>query len=271
MMGAIAARERRQGDRHRRQSAQRGAGRRSAPRSFAAAPGAIRDRRPRARRSARSIAALEAGDVLLIAGKGHESGQIVGDRVLEFSDHDAVAAALRGEGRHERRRCGPSRRWRRRWARPRRARCRHRRDRHFRSTPARIAAGRGVLRDQGRCRDGHDFVEAALKAGAGLAVVAASTSAMPLPKDAPLLVGARRAGWLARSGARRARRDSKASSSRVTGSVGKTGTKEALRLALVARRRDACLGCVLQQPLGRAAVARALPARARALRCSKSA
>ena len=37
---------------------------------------------------------LEPGDALLIAGKGHESGQIVGDRVLPFSDHEAVAAAL---------------------------------------------------------------------------------------------------------------------------------------------------------------------------------
>jgi UDP-N-acetylmuramoyl-L-alanyl-D-glutamate--2,6-diaminopimelate ligase len=41
-----------------------------------------------------SIATLNAGDVLLIAGKGHESGQIVGDRVLPFSDHQAVAQAL---------------------------------------------------------------------------------------------------------------------------------------------------------------------------------
>ena len=43
------------------------------------------------------IAELNAGDVLLIAGKGHETGQIVGDRALPFSDHDAVAAALQGE------------------------------------------------------------------------------------------------------------------------------------------------------------------------------
>jgi UDP-N-acetylmuramoyl-L-alanyl-D-glutamate--2,6-diaminopimelate ligase len=41
-----------------------------------------------------AIAALQPGDALLIAGKGHETGQIVGDRVLPFSDHDAVAAAL---------------------------------------------------------------------------------------------------------------------------------------------------------------------------------
>ena len=41
-----------------------------------------------------AIAGLQAGDALLIAGKGHETGQIVGDRVLPFSDHDAVASAL---------------------------------------------------------------------------------------------------------------------------------------------------------------------------------
>src|SRR6185295_297726 len=40
------------------------------------------------------IAALQPGDALLIAGKGHEIGQIVGVKVLPFSDHDAVAAAL---------------------------------------------------------------------------------------------------------------------------------------------------------------------------------
>jgi UDP-N-acetylmuramoyl-L-alanyl-D-glutamate--2,6-diaminopimelate ligase len=42
----------------------------------------------------KAIAGLEEGDALLIAGKGHETGQIVGDRVLPFSDHDAVAQAL---------------------------------------------------------------------------------------------------------------------------------------------------------------------------------
>ena len=40
------------------------------------------------------IASLEPGDALLIAGKGHETGQIVGDKTLPFSDHEAVAAAL---------------------------------------------------------------------------------------------------------------------------------------------------------------------------------
>ena len=43
-----------------------------------------------------AIAGLKGGDVLLIAGKGHETGQIIGDRVVPFSDHEAVAAALQG-------------------------------------------------------------------------------------------------------------------------------------------------------------------------------
>jgi UDP-N-acetylmuramoyl-L-alanyl-D-glutamate--2,6-diaminopimelate ligase len=40
------------------------------------------------------VAELKKGDVLLIAGKGHETGQIVGNRVLPFADHEAVIAAL---------------------------------------------------------------------------------------------------------------------------------------------------------------------------------
>ena len=61
---------------------------------IAAAPGAIEiGDRHEAIRSA--IADLGAGDVLLIAGKGHETGQIIGDRVVPFSDQEAVAAALK--------------------------------------------------------------------------------------------------------------------------------------------------------------------------------
>ena len=41
-----------------------------------------------------------------------------------------------------------------------------------RSTRARIKPGEAFFAIQGENRDGHDFVEAALKAGAGLAVVA---------------------------------------------------------------------------------------------------
>jgi UDP-N-acetylmuramoyl-L-alanyl-D-glutamate--2,6-diaminopimelate ligase len=41
-----------------------------------------------------AIEELQEGDALLVAGKGHETGQIVGGEVLPFSDHEAVAAAL---------------------------------------------------------------------------------------------------------------------------------------------------------------------------------
>ena len=63
---------------------------------LADAPGAaeISDRAEAIRTA---IAELEAGDALLIAGKGHEAGQIIGDRTVPFSDHGAMAAALQGE------------------------------------------------------------------------------------------------------------------------------------------------------------------------------
>jgi len=62
---------------------------------LANAPGAteIGDRAEAIRRT---IADLRTGDVLLIAGKGHETGQIIGNRIVPFSDHDAVTDALPG-------------------------------------------------------------------------------------------------------------------------------------------------------------------------------
>jgi UDP-N-acetylmuramoyl-L-alanyl-D-glutamate--2,6-diaminopimelate ligase len=64
---------------------------------LAAAPGA-REIGDRGEAIRRAVAELDEGDVLLIAGKGHESGQIVGDRTLPFTDHGAVEAALEEQG-----------------------------------------------------------------------------------------------------------------------------------------------------------------------------
>ncbi len=44
------------------------------------------------------VGMLSEGDALLIAGKGHEIGQIVGDRTLPFSDADETRAALAEAG-----------------------------------------------------------------------------------------------------------------------------------------------------------------------------
>jgi UDP-N-acetylmuramoyl-L-alanyl-D-glutamate--2,6-diaminopimelate ligase len=41
-----------------------------------------------------AVSLLQEGDVLMVAGKGHETGQIVGDTVLPFSDHEVLRAAV---------------------------------------------------------------------------------------------------------------------------------------------------------------------------------
>ncbi len=45
-----------------------------------------------------AISGLRGGDILLIAGKGHETGQTVGDRVFPFSDQEEARKALRAAG-----------------------------------------------------------------------------------------------------------------------------------------------------------------------------
>jgi len=81
-------------------------------------------------------------------------------------------------------------------------------------------------------RDGHDFVEAALKAGAGVAVIKRDQRGR-FPANAPLLMVDDVLDGL-RDLARASRARIKGQVIAVTGSVGKTGTKEALRLALSA-------------------------------------
>src|SRR5215475_4464988 len=93
-----------------------------------------------------------------------------------------------------------------------------------------IKPGEAFFAIKGDNRDGHDFVPTALKAGAGLAVVSRAKRAI-VSDLAPLLVVddvLEGLGALARA----ARARSAAKVVAVTGSVGKTSTKEALRTAL---------------------------------------
>jgi UDP-N-acetylmuramoyl-L-alanyl-D-glutamate--2,6-diaminopimelate ligase len=60
---------------------------------MAAAPGAI-EIGDRATAIRDAVGMLQAGDTLIVAGKGHEEGQIVGDKTLPFSDHEEIRKAL---------------------------------------------------------------------------------------------------------------------------------------------------------------------------------
>ena len=93
-----------------------------------------------------------------------------------------------------------------------------------------LAPGEAFFAIEGDNRDGHAFVPAALANGAALAVVAEG-KCEDMPAGAPLLVVPDVLAGL-RDLARAARARSSAKTIGVTGSVGKTGTKEALRLAL---------------------------------------
>jgi UDP-N-acetylmuramoyl-tripeptide--D-alanyl-D-alanine ligase len=93
-----------------------------------------------------------------------------------------------------------------------------------------IGRGEAFFAIAGDNRDGHQFVSAALGAGAGVAVIAASRR-NDFPSDAPvLIVPDVLAGLRDLAAAARVRTEAKIIA--VTGSVGKTGTKEMLRLAL---------------------------------------
>ena len=41
-----------------------------------------------------AVLGLEAGDLLVIAGKGHETGHIMGERVLPFDDAEEARRAV---------------------------------------------------------------------------------------------------------------------------------------------------------------------------------
>ncbi len=168
------------------------------------------------------------GDVVLIAGKGHETGQIVGDTVLPFSDHEVARGAIAGaSGQGEVL-----------WA-----------------WDELVAAAQGepdgepqggingisidsrsvgagdlfvALKDK---RDGHEFVSAAFNSGAAAALVCRDYQRRPgdgaLLRVEDTLKGLERIGMAARA---RLAPDAKVIA--VTGSAGKTTTKEMLKAGL---------------------------------------
>ena len=193
---------------------------------LAAAPGAI-EIADRASAIRAGIAMLGKGDVLLVAGKGHETGQIVGDTVLPFSDQKEVTAAIEA--------LAPAPLWT--FAALLDA-AKGKAD----GVPDRPIAGFSIdsrtlgagdvfvaLRDQ---RDGHEFVAAALAAGAAAALVRtdyvrAGPGAL-IRVDDPLRALERIAA------AARARLSREARVVAITGSAGKTGTTAMLRTCLAA-------------------------------------
>ncbi|NOT70653.1 MAG: UDP-N-acetylmuramoyl-L-alanyl-D-glutamate--2,6-diaminopimelate ligase [Hyphomicrobium sp.] len=62
---------------------------------LAAAPGAL-EIGDRADAIRKAVTMMSKGDVLLVAGKGHETGQITGATVVPFSDHEELTKALMG-------------------------------------------------------------------------------------------------------------------------------------------------------------------------------
>jgi UDP-N-acetylmuramoyl-tripeptide--D-alanyl-D-alanine ligase len=96
-----------------------------------------------------------------------------------------------------------------------------------------IAPGEAYFAIKGDIHDGHAFVAAALKAGAALAVVEAAQRDKFAPNAPLLVVDDVLAGLVNLAHAARARLDAQVIA--VTGSVGKTSTKEALRRVLDAQ------------------------------------
>ncbi|MXN63514.1 UDP-N-acetylmuramoylalanyl-D-glutamyl-2,6-diaminopimelate--D-alanyl-D-alanine ligase [Stappia sp. GBMRC 2046] len=93
-----------------------------------------------------------------------------------------------------------------------------------------IEPGEAFFAIEGDHFDGHDFVRDAVKAGAAIAVVS-QKKIEEMPRGGPLVAVADPLEALRRL-ARAARQRTKAQIVAITGSVGKTGTKEMLRLAL---------------------------------------
>jgi UDP-N-acetylmuramoyl-L-alanyl-D-glutamate--2,6-diaminopimelate ligase len=64
----------------------------------AGAPGRLEIEPDRRKAIARAVEAAEPGDVVVIAGKGHEQGQELAGEILPFDDREVAREALRSLG-----------------------------------------------------------------------------------------------------------------------------------------------------------------------------
>ena len=197
---------------------------------LAAAPGAT-EIDDRACAIDHAVSLLEEGDTLLVAGKGHEQGQTIGDKVRPFSDHEEIRRSVSALA---------ERLWL--WS------CGDLVDamngRPVGNMPDGItgisidsrAVGKGdvFFAIKGDRFDGHDFCGAARANGASVLVVSEAKLPAMGRLAAPMIVVNDVLEALGKLGiAARAR--SKARIVAVTGSVGKTTTKEMLRQVLEAQ------------------------------------
>jgi UDP-N-acetylmuramyl-tripeptide synthetase/UDP-N-acetylmuramoyl-tripeptide--D-alanyl-D-alanine ligase len=197
---------------------------------LAASPGA-REIADRAEAIATAIAELEAGDCLVVAGKGHETGQIVGPDVFPFSDRAVAVEAAQAPGRTRRRGDVMSALW---TSADAEAATLGHASRAFTANGLSIDTrtlkpGDLFVALKGDARDGHDFVAQAFAAKAAAALVARDMS--DVAPDAALLTVSNTLRGL-EDLARAARARTSAQIAAVTGSAGKTTVKEMLRLAL---------------------------------------
>ena len=123
-----------------------------------------------------------------------------------------------------------------------------------------LAPGDLFFAIKGDARDGHDFVRAAFERGAAAAVIDEAHAAELSGSGRPLYIVKDTLQALEGLGAH-GRARAAAYVAAITGSVGKTTTKEMARAVLSHFGADACFGGLLQQSLGRAADARAHAAR----------
>ena len=196
-----------------------------------------------------AVLGLKPDDCLIIAGKGHETGQIVGGRTLPFSDHEVAIAAISAANaiplpepparpagqkplppvlRPEAGVRPPL------WSTAELSALAE--DQITGTLPDRIEGisidTRTLQKDdlfvaiKGDRLDGHDYVERAFEAGAGAAIVAEPESARFDGKGTLVIVPDTLRALERLGVAARARTEARIVA--VTGSVGKTSTKEAL-------------------------------------------